>query len=221
MSDDQQNGDIEEALTATNGKLHQTDKVMIETYRYLHDKAKTWINNKMQDMYLSKEIQYIITIPSIWNDNAKLKVREWAIEAGLVDKDIDSQCRIVYEPNCASLALQYDNDNEFKDGDKYILIDAGGGTVDIVCHEIIGDKHVNEISKPSGGPWGSCFIDQQFIKLLETLFSKEWMDEYKQKEPSGYVEIIHNFQDPKASFYIDLDKDTHNVELPLSYIQFN
>ena len=44
------------------------------------------------------------------------------------------------------------------------------------------------------------------------------MDEYKQTDPSGYVEIIHNFQDPKASFYADLEKDTHNVELPLSRI---
>ena len=36
------------------------------------------------------------------------------------------------------------------EGDKYVLIDAGGGTVDIVVHEILNGKSVKEIFHPSG-----------------------------------------------------------------------
>ena len=53
----------------------------------------------------------------------------------------------MYEPDCASLQIQHEiknkndekNDASFNKGDKYILVDAGGGTVDVACHEIIGE----------------------------------------------------------------------------------
>ena len=34
-------------------------------------------------------------------------MKQWAAKAGLVDKEINNQCKIVYEPDCASLAIQY------------------------------------------------------------------------------------------------------------------
>eukprot|EP01083_Nonionella_stella_P128873 390634_1 len=119
--------------------------------------------------------------------------------AGLVDPNVEGQCKIVYEPDCASLALQYEiNRNKsricgatiedtlcdshthpsFTKGNKYILVDAGGGTVDIACHEILGDYGVKEILAPSGGPWGSKFIDDQFEALLNEIFGTKWMREF-------------------------------------------
>jgi hypothetical protein len=47
----------------------------------------------------ANDIQYILTVPSIWNDQAKHLMNEWAINAGLVDASIQHQhqLRIVYE----------------------------------------------------------------------------------------------------------------------------
>ena len=54
------------------------------------------------------------------------------------------------EDVCISFAA-IEEDGEDQEGDKYILIDAGGGTVDIVVHEILQCKSVKEVFHPSGG----------------------------------------------------------------------
>ena len=174
------------------------------------------MNSKSKNLYKKEEIQWIVTVPAIWNDDAKRKMKEWIIKAGLVDPSIDNQCRIVYEPDCASLCLQYDGNTKFESGEKYILIDAGGGTVDIACHEIMDNFGVKEIMHPSGGKWGSCYIDDQYIKLLKNIFGKDNVKKFQEEEPNVYVEIINNFQQAKATFYDESDAKTHNVELPLS-----
>eukprot|EP01083_Nonionella_stella_P289248 984362_1 len=149
-------------------------------------------------------------------------MKQWIIKAGLVNNNIMDQCVIVYEPDCASLAIQKEyfqpnlqvtdheeisnptDDPEYIDekeekvessdgfqvGDKYVLIDAGGGTVDIACHQILDNGSVEEIVYPTGDKWGSCYIDDLYIKLLEEIFSKEWIDFYKKDQPAGFVEIM-------------------------------
>ena len=102
-------------------------------------------------------------------------MKEWIIKAGLVSVDNKDQCQIVYEPDCASLGIRHEiynrcknngfeynptDDGEeekdeilFGEGHKYILIDAGGGTVDCACHEITGKFGVREIFYPTGGTY--------------------------------------------------------------------
>ena len=86
-------------------------------------------------------------------------------------------------------------------GEKYILIDAGGGTCDVACHEILGDFAVQEIVHPTGGPWGSTYIDDNFIKLLYKIFNKQWIDEFKKEDPAAYTELIDNFRVAKQEFW--------------------
>lgn len=41
-------------------------------------------------------------------------------------------------------------------GTRYMVVDCGGGTVDITVHEL-SDRHgtLRELHKATGGPWGS------------------------------------------------------------------
>ncbi len=47
-------------------------------------------------------IQWILTVPAIWSDKAKYKMEFWSKKAKLINKNIYSHLRIVYEPDCAS-----------------------------------------------------------------------------------------------------------------------
>ena len=41
-------------------------------------------------------------------------------------------------------------------GGRYMVVDCGGGTVDITVHEIINSEgHLKELFKATGGPYGS------------------------------------------------------------------
>merc|ERR1719410_2082251 len=180
---------IKKELMAMNGKTYSSEKVFVEALKYLKTEAQKYFRKLKVGKPKDSEIQWILTVPAIWNDYAKNQMREWAIASDLVSRDIDNQLKIVFEPDCASLAIQHkiarakkkessggDNESHFADytfskGQKYILIDAGGGTVDIAFHEILGDFGVKECHHPSGGPWGSCYIDDEFVKILNIIFS--------------------------------------------------
>eukprot|EP01083_Nonionella_stella_P079689 218766_1 len=164
--------DIKSELIADNGSTYSSELVFIEAFKYIQRESKTFLRKKKIKVKKG-EIQYILTVPAIWSEKAKYVMRQWITKAGLVDANDKTQCKIVYEPDCASLAIQHqlknaqnndhnenkkeDNDDTtvFCKGDKYILIDAGGGTVDIACHEIVSEFGVKEVLPPSGGPWGS------------------------------------------------------------------
>ena len=153
--------DIVAELEATNGVKYSAEAVFIEAFKHLHNETKQWLKKKKIKIN-DEEIGWIITVPAIWNDEAKDKMKHWAIKSGLINESIHNQCKIVYEPDCASLSIQYHikkrndkklSDYKFEKGDKYILVDAGGGTVDVACHEILGEFGVKEILHPSGGKW--------------------------------------------------------------------
>eukprot|EP01083_Nonionella_stella_P151567 484459_1 len=105
--------EIKDTLTATNGKTVKASIVFVAVFKHLQKQAKRYLKrNKLSrglfKTLTDKDWQWIITVPAIWNDTSKYKMRQWVIDAGLVDPNIDGQCKIVYEPDCASLALQYE-----------------------------------------------------------------------------------------------------------------
>eukprot|EP00485_Elphidium_margaritaceum_P002287 CAMPEP_0202686228 /NCGR_PEP_ID=MMETSP1385-20130828/2038_1 /ASSEMBLY_ACC=CAM_ASM_000861 /TAXON_ID=933848 /ORGANISM="Elphidium margaritaceum" /LENGTH=702 /DNA_ID=CAMNT_0049340761 /DNA_START=32 /DNA_END=2140 /DNA_ORIENTATION=- len=265
---------IKKELTAMNGTKYPSELVFVEALKYLKSEATKYCRKLKVGKPKDNEIQWILTVPAIWNDYAKNQMREWAIKAALVDPDVADQLKIVFEPDCASLAIQHkiakakkksaaaavaDVDNEdssnningnngnhsskslggdsdfgktveeshfaeytFGKGQKYILIDAGGGTVDIAFHEILGDFGVKECHHPSGGPWGSTYIDEEFMNVMDEIFTAKWMDEFKQEEPNKYTEMLMNFRASKNQFdpINNQNGEYHNIRLPLNFLSF-
>lgn len=50
------------------------------------------------------------------------------------------------------------------EGTAYLVVDAGGGTVDLTLH-IIEDNAIKELSVRSGDTCGSVFIDKSFFQV--------------------------------------------------------
>eukprot|EP00490_Sorites_sp_Unknown_P026457 CAMPEP_0114672294 /NCGR_PEP_ID=MMETSP0191-20121206/42633_1 /TAXON_ID=126664 /ORGANISM="Sorites sp." /LENGTH=321 /DNA_ID=CAMNT_0001934231 /DNA_START=50 /DNA_END=1012 /DNA_ORIENTATION=- len=187
--------DIRSKVKAINGHEIDTEIVFVESFKYLYKEIikgfkKDFRNHKI-DFKLNindiNDIQWIVTVPAIWDDAAKDKMIKWINKAGLTNKNIKDHCILKYEPDCASLSLQneilskkieHKNDDDSKEtlirslsGKKYILIDSGGGTVDVACHEFLNDGGVKELHYPSGGPWGDTNIDKAFIEILSKVLS--------------------------------------------------
>ena len=80
---------------------------------------------------------------------------------------------LAYEPEAAALFTQYD----FLQGDAqfcYLVVDCGGGTVDIAAHKITkqdGNIVINDIAPPHGGNCGGFAVNDQFEKLLITILN--------------------------------------------------
>ena len=153
-------------------------KLVIKEYlRLFSDNILNYVNFKGKS--LSKDdIQWVITVPAIWNDYGKQLMVECSRKAGMHD------ISIALEPEAASLTMFNDNivEKELKEkGKKFMLIDAGGYTIDITLNEII-DNHGNlkQLSPPSGGAFGSMNINKDLINLVEEMFEKEKIDYLKE-----------------------------------------
>lgn len=69
---------------------------------------------------------------------------------------------LALEPECASLHCRHVR--KFKE-ESYVLVDIGGGTVDIVSHRI-ANGHLEEINPPKGNTWGGATVNTTFQKFI-------------------------------------------------------
>lgn len=103
---------------------------------------------------------------------------------------------------------------------RYMVVDCGGGTVDITVHEIIDENGtIKELHKATGGPYGSVGIDLEFEKLLDDIFGSEFMDQFKIKRPAIYVDLMVSFEARKRNaspFKIT----PINIALPFAFIDY-
>lgn len=72
-----------------------------------------------------------------------------------------------------------------------MVVDAGGGTIDITVHHS-GEDGIVELHPPSGGSWGSSFINNQFVALLEELLGVEHISKCKDLE--DWYEVMDAFE---------------------------
>ena len=95
--------------------------------------------------------------------------------------------------------------NLLEKGDKFVeshlVIDCGGGTVDMAYHEstlkgwFTTWYSVRDINLPSGGPWGGTYDDDRFKELLEEVFGKECI---KQLSPDTMIKALDAFESAKT-----------------------
>ena len=117
----------------------------------------------------------------------------------------------------------------FEKGTRYMVVDCGGGTVDITVHEIQDGRSDKRIRLKEiyygGGPFGSVSIDRQFELVLMRVFGQEFIEKYKLTFPSGYVDLMNSFEARKRTATVvangrgdDQLAQTLNITLPFSFI---
>lgn len=73
-----------------------------------------------------------------------------------------------------------------------MVIDAGGGTIDITVHKPNEDGTLIEVHPPSGGDWGSTNVNKEFIRVLEELYGADFLNSIKGTE--YWLEVIDSFE---------------------------
>ena len=101
-----------------------------------------------------------------------------------------------------------------------MVLDCGGGTVDITIHKLKcnpDERFVCEELLPSSGgcEWGSKFVDFHFEQFLERLFGSEFYQVYK-KNAMARLDILKHFEMLKRKF--DPSANNARSRLQLSYL---
>ncbi|CAG8510555.1 1048_t:CDS:10 [Ambispora gerdemannii] len=137
---------------------------------YLHEmgkmiKERLGRNWPRLDFY--KDVELVITVPAEFIENTKATMRRCAFEAGLI-KDQDSKnLTFTTEPEAAALyCLHYADNYRLKDYEPYMIVDCGGGTVDLTTRTLLPGKKISEVTVRTGDYCGSTYVDKEFLKFL-------------------------------------------------------
>jgi len=89
-----------------------------------------------------------------------------------------------------------------ENGDQYMVVDCGGGTIDVTVHEMVATRNgnsVKEAAPANGGDWGSNAIDRRVFKFLEDVFGKTRFESMK-RDVSAYTRLQEEIEIQKCSF---------------------
>ncbi|XP_020350722.1 heat shock 70 kDa protein 12A isoform X2 [Oncorhynchus kisutch] len=233
---------IDTELHAANGKRVKAIDIFAYALAFFKEQALKELSDQAGAEFDNADIRWVITVPAIWKMPAKQFMREAAYKAGLVPRDNPEQLIIALEPEAASIYCRKlrlhqmidigtkTNQNGFSptenvgagmtQGDRYVVVDCGGGTVDLTVHQIrLPEGHLKELYKASGGPYGSIGIDYEFEKLLCKIFGPDFIDQFKVKRPAAWVDLMIAFESRKRAAAPDRTNPL-NINLPFSFIDY-
>lgn len=152
-----------------------------------------------------QDIQWCITVPSIWDNSAKERMRNCMIDAGLVD-GVDGSphpLMIVLEPEAASYhCYKYLRNGVLNTGDRVLVADIGGGTADLVMQKALdvgANYRVEEVTRSSGGLCGGIYVDSEFLSYLHRRIGP-CLKEVATRSPGITQLLLRNWETLKVGF---------------------
>uniref|UniRef100_A0A3Q2FYK7 Heat shock 70 kDa protein 12A-like n=1 Tax=Cyprinodon variegatus TaxID=28743 RepID=A0A3Q2FYK7_CYPVA len=193
-------------IKAANNKEITALKVFSESLRFLKDDALKTIRSNTGGMEFSaSDFIWVLTVPAIWDESAKQFMRKAAIQAGIVTEETKDKLVIALEPEVASVWSKklpsngFITQNQSRDsldqtpGTQYIVVDCGGGTIDITVHRILKEGALKELHKASGNNLGGQTVDRKFKEFLREIFCDGVWEEYEENYQSEVQKILYDF----------------------------
>ncbi|XP_052789013.1 heat shock 70 kDa protein 12B-like [Mya arenaria] len=173
--------------------------IFTHAIHYLREHVLEFINKSSAGV-TEADVFYVITVPAIWDVRAKQFMREAAEKAGIPT----DQLKLVLEPEVASIWCEEeleaaDTRKLQQPGIRYMVVDAGGGTVDVSVHERNDNGTLKEIHKASGGAWGGTEVDKRYLQTLDDIFGEESMRRLKEETMMDFLAILEDFEVKKRT----------------------
>ncbi|XP_060603563.1 heat shock 70 kDa protein 12B-like [Ruditapes philippinarum] len=190
--------------------------------KFLVDDMLNAVNKGIHGLFKPSEIHVVITVPAIWSDAAKQFMREATKKAEITKERLT----MALESEVASLYCRHlhihkpcELSNACMDklpiGTKYIVLDAGGGTIDVTVHEIKSEHTLREVRPASGGDWGCIMVDKEFENLVERIVGEKVFEKFKQEEKEDWLDMQREFELKKRETKVN-SADKIRMRFPLS-----
>ncbi|MGW0885369.1 Hsp70 family protein [Streptomyces sp. NPDC002671] len=174
--------------------------------------------------YDEDDLRWCLTVPACWSDYQKAVMRDVAKNAGLPGED--GRVLLSLEPESAAhyarvsgVRVIGEDDETAEDlmapGARFMVVDCGGGTVDITAYENDADGKMVEIGRSIGDRFGSDFLNRAFENshLAECLGDTDILDEIRDSCPEALLNLIDQWE--RAKLHVTLDQeDSINLLIP-------
>ena len=140
--------------------------------------------------YKKSFIKWVLTIPVNIGQFEKQLIKNITTELEMYNIDF------IYESESSSLALYYDKsipDLVKKENKTFMLIDAGGYSIDISIFKII-DKNgtIKQIIETQSLKLGLFDIGSKIIKIFKEIFGEKIIGKIKKNEPGDWIKFLND-----------------------------
>ncbi|KAK1658362.1 hypothetical protein BDP55DRAFT_398047 [Colletotrichum godetiae] len=156
------------------------DKLVTDYISALGDHLVYTLKEKLGEQVVNTTpLEFVVTVPAIWSDLAKDKTKQACQRAAGLNTVTNTiaPIHLVSEPEAAAIyALHGLDPHGLKVDDTVVVVDAGGGTVDLISYTITSLKPILEVQEAapgSGALCGSTFLNMRFAKFLKAKLGKE------------------------------------------------
>jgi molecular chaperone DnaK (HSP70) len=113
------------------------------------------------------QIRWVLTVPANWSDGDKFSMRKAAYQSGMISNLNETSERFLFalEPEAAGLyscismkKTEKLSELMMNEGENFMIIDAGGGTLDLTAHQVLKGGYLKELCTGKGASFGSSIF---------------------------------------------------------------
>ncbi|KAF0385583.1 actin-like ATPase domain-containing protein [Gigaspora margarita] len=141
-------------------------RAIIDYLKKMKGVIENTLDKRWPDLKLT-QVLFVLCVPAEWGPHTKAIMRDCAYEAELLNESIESHLEFTTEPEAAALhCLSSIQEHGLTVGDTFLVVDCGGGTVDLTMRTIQMGNKLNEETERTGDLCGGTFVDQEFINFI-------------------------------------------------------
>lgn len=201
------------------GRSFNVVDLIVAYLERLKEMALKHLRNSLAGELADDEVLWCLTVPAIWNPADRQWMRIAAVRAGMIRSDAADAGRLwlVLEPEAAALYCLHKDSasgvSMLRPGTRFMVVDAGGGTVDLTIHEVGPAGGLDEVVEADGDLFGSANIDQDFRRYLEERLTAAAVKDFHDLAPLAYLRMRIGWEAVKCSYHPEQGETVH-VEFP-------
>ncbi|XP_019859931.1 PREDICTED: heat shock 70 kDa protein 12B-like [Amphimedon queenslandica] len=191
---------------------------LIEVIAFILTHLKEKLLTHFRGDYKSSDFDWVITVPAIWKARARRMMREAAYMAGLTSdapgitrftpvgsplprpEEVNPQkLSLALEPEVAAIAAQHQSEVSGSPPQRYMVVDIGGGTVDITVHDKSNGR-ISVVLPPMGNTWGGTTVNEALSMLLQEILKDQGFESFLKSDPISANATLNKF------FYEEFEK---------------
>ncbi|KAJ3361239.1 hypothetical protein GGF32_007671 [Allomyces javanicus] len=146
-------------------------------------------------------VRWCLTIPAMWSDAAKQKMYRAMFKADLIPSLTSERVIFCSEPMAGLLseAISSDARSKIQRNDPILMVDMGGGTVDLTAMRM-GTDGFDELVPGIGASCGATMLDDQFLAMFRRAVGPNVYDQVVAEHPKVKLQILRDWETCKTTF---------------------
>ncbi|PKC68595.1 actin-like ATPase domain-containing protein [Rhizophagus irregularis] len=172
------------------------EKAISDYLRELGKLIKETISTRWYGISFFEHVLLVISIPAEFDDRAKDTMRKCLHNAGLTDYKESNKVEFTTEPEAAAIYCMRNlkGQNEMIPiNASFMVVDCGGGTVDLTTRRLLRDNKLSEITERTGDFCGGSYVDREFLKFLSRKLGESTMNLLRENNYGQMQYMIQQF----------------------------